>query len=47
MPFDFEKAPLPGLVLVRPKVFTDGRGSFLETYKKSDFLAAGIDDEFT
>lgn len=46
MPFDFEPAPLAGLVVVRPKVFSDGRGSFLESFKKSEFAAAGIVDEF-
>lgn len=46
MPFDFEPAPLAGLVVVRPTVFSDSRGSFLESFKKSDFAAAGIVDEF-
>lgn len=46
MPFEFEKLEIDGLILVRPKVFGDNRGFFMETYKKSDFAAAGIDVEF-
>jgi len=46
MPFSFTKLPLEGLVLVEPTVFTDGRGFFLESYKESDFAAAGIDERF-
>ena len=46
MPFDFQPAGLPGLVIVKPSVFSDSRGTFFETYKKSDFVAAGIVDEF-
>ncbi len=46
MPFTFEKAPIEGLVIIKPRVFRDARGYFLETYKKSDFTANGIDLEF-
>ncbi len=46
MPFDFQPTGLPGLVVVKPTVFSDNRGAFFETYKKSDFVAAGIIDEF-
>lgn len=46
MPFEFEKLSIDGLVLVKPKVFGDNRGFFLESYKKSDFCANGIDVEF-
>jgi len=42
MPFEFEGIGIPGPVLVRPRVFDDGRGFFLELYKHSDFAAAGI-----
>ena len=34
------------VILVKPKVFGDNRGFFMETYKKSDFAANGIDVEF-
>jgi dTDP-4-dehydrorhamnose 3,5-epimerase len=46
MPFSFTKLPLDGLVLVEPRVYTDGRGFFLESYKESEFAAAGIDGRF-
>ena len=46
MPFEFEKLKLEGVVLVKPKVFGDNRGFFLESYKKSDFFANGITVEF-
>ena len=46
MPFSFEQTPLPGVVIVEPKVFVDPRGFFMETHKRSAFVAAGIDAEF-
>lgn len=46
MPFEFEKQVIEDVILVKPKVFGDNRGFFLESYKKSDFVANGIDVEF-
>ncbi len=46
MPFEFEKQKIEEVILVKPKVFGDNRGFFMETYKKSDFAAHGIDVEF-
>jgi len=46
MPFEFEKLEIDGLILVKPKVFGDNRGFFLESYKKSDFVTNGIDLDF-
>lgn len=46
MPFEFERLRIPEVVLVKPKVFADERGFFLETYKHSDFAAAGIEARF-
>jgi dTDP-4-dehydrorhamnose 3,5-epimerase len=46
MPFTFQHTQLPGVVIVEPKVFADDRGFFIETYKRSDFVAGGIDVEF-
>ncbi len=46
MPFEFRKYNIDGVVLVIPKVFNDDRGFFLEGYKKSDFVANGINVEF-
>ena len=46
MPFEFERTWVPEVVVVKPKVFADGRGFFMETYKKSDFAQMGIDVDF-
>lgn len=42
MPFDFKQLALPGPVLITPRVFGDDRGFFVELYKHSDFVQAGI-----
>lgn len=46
MPFIFEKQKIEDVILVKPKVFGDNRGFFMETYKKSDFFSNGIKVEF-
>lgn len=46
MPFEFERQKIQDVILVKPKVFGDNRGFFMESYKKSDFFANGIDVEF-
>lgn len=46
MPFEFERQKIADVILVKPKVFGDNRGFFMESYKKSDFAAGGIDIEF-
>ncbi len=46
MPFEFEKQKIKDVILVKPKVFGDNRGFFMESYKKSDFYANGIDVVF-
>ena len=46
MPFEFISLEIPDIKLVIPKVFKDDRGFFLESYKKSDFIANGIVDDF-
>lgn len=46
MPFEFENTEIKDVILIKPKVFGDGRGFFLETYKKQDFNEAGILDDF-
>ena len=45
MPFEFERQKIKDVILVKPKVFGDNRGFFMEAYKKSDFVANGIDVE--
>ena len=44
----FEKIStrLEGVSIIRPTVFTDERGFFLETYNKLDFAEIGIHEEF-
>ena len=46
MPFEFEKLEIDGVILVKPKCFGDNRGFFMESYKKSEFVAGGIDIDF-
>lgn len=46
MPFEVTNLSLAGIKLVQPKVFHDERGFFLETYKRSEFVAMGIHEEF-
>ncbi len=46
MPFEFKDTYLKGLVIIQPRIFADERGFFLETYKKSEFAAAGISGDF-
>jgi dTDP-4-dehydrorhamnose 3,5-epimerase len=46
MPFQFERTKIPDVILIKPKVFNDERGFFMETYKKSEFKENGIDVDF-
>ncbi len=46
MPFEFIESELAGVVLVKPAVFSDSRGFFMETFKKSEFERFGIDTDF-
>lgn len=46
MPATFQPGPLPGLVVVQPRVFADGRGSFFETYKQSEYQVNGVPKAF-
>jgi len=46
MPFDFVQLEIPGLTLIKPRQFGDNRGLFLELYKYSDFVKAGIGEHF-
>lgn len=46
MAFTIEKTKIPEVVIIQPQVFGDHRGYFMETYKKDDFVAAGIDKDF-
>ena len=46
MPFRFIQTSLPGVTIIEPRIFFDTRGFFMETYKRSEFAAAGIDEIF-
>ena len=46
MAFQFIETMIPGVMIIQPQVFSDYRGYFMETYKKEQFVAAGIDREF-
>lgn len=46
MPFRFRNLDIPEVVLIEPQAFHDERGSFMEFYRRSEFLAAGIPDIF-
>jgi dTDP-4-dehydrorhamnose 3,5-epimerase len=37
---------LPGVLVIEPKTFRDGRGYFMETYTRKKFKEFGIDVEF-
>ena len=43
---EFIKTFIPEVILVKPKVFGDERGFFMESYRKSLFQANGIAPEF-
>ena len=40
------ETPMEGLLLVEPRVFSDDRGFFLETYQRDRYVEAGITDNF-
>jgi dTDP-4-dehydrorhamnose 3,5-epimerase len=46
MPFDVKTLAIPEVRLITPRVHTDGRGFLVETYKRSEFAAAGINEIF-
>jgi dTDP-4-dehydrorhamnose 3,5-epimerase len=46
MPFRFTALEIPDVILVEPKAFQDSRGFSVETYRRSEFLPAGIGDVF-
>ena len=46
MPFSFNRTKIPEVVLIKPQVFNDDRGFFMETYKMPDFIDAGITNSF-
>ena len=46
MNFEFEPQAIPEVILVKPRIFGDDRGFFLESYKEENFKANGIPVDF-
>ena len=46
MPFEFIHTKIPDVILIKPKMYKDNRGFFMETFKASRFADAGINAEF-
>ena len=46
MPFSFRRTLIPEVILIEPRIFSDLRGFFTETYKRSEFAAQGITEIF-
>lgn len=46
MPFQFHRLAIPDVILVEPGKAGDARGFFMETYKRSEFVANGIAETF-
>ncbi|MGC7846711.1 dTDP-4-dehydrorhamnose 3,5-epimerase [Desulforudis sp. 1088] len=46
MSFTFTCLEIPDMLLVEPKVFSDSRGFFVETYTYKDFAGCGITNQF-
>ena len=44
--FTFTPTSIEGVIIVDVKAYGDDRGSFMETYKRPDFVAGGIDADF-
>ena len=43
---DFSPTSIPAVLLIKPKIFTDDRGFFLETFRTGIFEQAGIGQPF-
>ena len=43
---EFEPTALPEVVLIRPQVFGDARGFFMESWERRKFASAGLDLDF-
>jgi dTDP-4-dehydrorhamnose 3,5-epimerase len=40
------ESPLPGLLIIEPKVFEDSRGYFFESFNRNNLMDAGIEAQF-
>jgi len=45
VPFELIPTALDGPKLLQPRIFGDERGFFVETYRRSDLMALGIEEE--
>lgn len=43
---DFISSRIPDVIIISPEIFQDGRGEFLETFRSSLFIKAGIKWQF-
>lgn len=43
---DVISAPLPGVLIITPRAFSDPRGSFFESWHRERYASAGIAEEF-
>ena len=43
---EFLPTQISDVILIRPKIFSDSRGFFLETYREDEFARFGIDKRF-
>ena len=43
---EIKKTPLDGLLIITPKVFSDDRGEFFESWRKQAYIDAGLDLDF-
>jgi dTDP-4-dehydrorhamnose 3,5-epimerase len=46
MPFDFTPSVIPEVLVIEPRIYTDKRGFFMETYKSSEFERCGLNRNF-
>jgi dTDP-4-dehydrorhamnose 3,5-epimerase len=44
--FEVEKTSIEGVLIIKPKVYGDDRGFFMETWNKRDLKNAGLDVDF-
>lgn len=42
----FTSTEIPAVILITPKIYQDDRGEFLETFRSSEFISAGITHQF-
>jgi len=43
---EFKTTTIPDVILIKPVIFGDARGFFMETYRQSEFAEAGIHEKF-